>query len=946
MPFGGGTPGPGSSAMWRDRVAVRVLGGLLAVGSVLFTHAAAAQVWTEDSFADFADGTLDCSGQNLYVSRDGAVRTIQRFDLNADGRVDLVFNNTHDTYAYIDASAAIQDGSAGLIQKPLAVDGSRQAALGDLNQDGYTDVVMIPCVSGIQNTGRGFTTICWGGPDGWPAARSNGVLPVNNAKQVALADVDHDGWLDIAVLNGDGWLHGQPQGRILRLFWGGPSGFRLDRFRDLGLPGTSAMCSGDVDGDGFADLILLGGAQTVQVMKHIPRDSAEAVSSTLKIATAGLVCLAAGDLDGDRRADIVCGTNTGDVYVVTAAAAPEPKVRKITCANATQVSLGDLDGDACPDIVLTDFAVARAAGGEVTGSARERGAPVRVLWSDKGDYSADRCSTLDVAQACETALGDLNGDGCDDLAISVFQGATSYAAMSPIYLGSKDRQLRQGSEIATSGAEGAAVAPARAKSPAIAVFCNTQGGSLYERVPVEVYFGRKDGFSVASHLSIPNVSGYEASAADLNNDGYVDLLIVNSMHAGAGPASKESAGGVCIYWGSTQSLDSGKPTVLTGRNTWMTQVADVNRDGYLDIVAGEFLAGRHVESGIMIWHGSADGYADDRHQRIVQKGGTSPVLADVDRDGWLDIVSPSPGEQKIFIFRGGSAGFEETPSAALEAYNCVEVEVADLNRDGWLDLIADCYDDPIANTNDTGTTIYWGSAGGFRPENSQHLASFTTVGITVADFDRDGWLDVFLPSYHGTGSREAVPCFLYWGSPAGYSRRTRTALMGNSVSDALAADFNDDGRLDLALSCHSLDGGHPNATFVYYNDGNRFSDPRRQALPIRGGSHWMYMQDMGRQSDRAWLQSYASSVYELDGPKTSARLDCTATVPRGSRLEFALRTAPTRAALETAEWQTRRGSKFTLGAADRTVQYRATFSSPNGDRYPVLDAVRVRFASR
>ena len=42
--------------------------------------------------ADFSRSTLDAAGQNLYVNRDGKVRTINRFDLNDDGHLDLIFN--------------------------------------------------------------------------------------------------------------------------------------------------------------------------------------------------------------------------------------------------------------------------------------------------------------------------------------------------------------------------------------------------------------------------------------------------------------------------------------------------------------------------------------------------------------------------------------------------------------------------------------------------------------------------------------------------------------------------------------------------------------------------------------------------------------------------------------------------------------------------------------
>ncbi|MDE0780861.1 MAG: hypothetical protein OSB67_08935 [Alphaproteobacteria bacterium] len=52
-----------------------------------------AAVWTEDTFDDFADGMLDASGQNLYVSHDGTVRSIGRFDLNDDGWIESNRNN-------------------------------------------------------------------------------------------------------------------------------------------------------------------------------------------------------------------------------------------------------------------------------------------------------------------------------------------------------------------------------------------------------------------------------------------------------------------------------------------------------------------------------------------------------------------------------------------------------------------------------------------------------------------------------------------------------------------------------------------------------------------------------------------------------------------------------------------------------------------------------------
>ena len=93
--------------------------------------------WTDDSFEDFVNGHLDASGQNLYVSHEGSIRNIHRFDLNHDSYLDLIFNSTHDTFTYIPATLALVDNSRKINQFKLSVEGSLQVALDDLNKDGY-----------------------------------------------------------------------------------------------------------------------------------------------------------------------------------------------------------------------------------------------------------------------------------------------------------------------------------------------------------------------------------------------------------------------------------------------------------------------------------------------------------------------------------------------------------------------------------------------------------------------------------------------------------------------------------------------------------------------------------------------------------------------------------------------------------------------------------------
>ena len=100
---------------------------------VLHVTTGNSQTWTEDTFVEFSDGRLDSSGQNLYVSRDGRIRTIHRFDLNQDGNLDLIFNSTHDTYAYIPATLCTAGADRQLKTAPLAVQGSNRVQVADLN---------------------------------------------------------------------------------------------------------------------------------------------------------------------------------------------------------------------------------------------------------------------------------------------------------------------------------------------------------------------------------------------------------------------------------------------------------------------------------------------------------------------------------------------------------------------------------------------------------------------------------------------------------------------------------------------------------------------------------------------------------------------------------------------------------------------------------------------
>lgn len=899
-------------------------------------------VWIEDSYEDFADGHLDAAGQNLFVSRDGAVRTIHRFDLNDDGFIDLVFNSTHDTVTDLPASVAAF-GDQHLEFKTLPVGGSLQVAIADLNRDGHADAVFCPNRGGVQQ-GRGFITIAWGGADGWRASRLMRSLPVHEARRIALADLNADAWPDIVVLNGPAWQHGQPQGDIVRVYWGSMDGYLLTRRSDYGVASAVDLLGSDFDGNGAADVAVLGRDAIELLWAGAGEGSATNLEhSQFALPNGQSTCMTALRSTDGSACDLVVATKDGKLLRIADEAgrsfgAPSP----IANQAATHLTSGDLDADGHVDLVLTNFESGRAAGGEAAAADQLADQAVLVLWGTGSGFSNEP-TQIALANVAATAIGDLNADGVADIAAAVYQGSETFTTDSVILLGRGNRQFeRSRDDLTTTGASGVAVAPAEGRIPARAVFCSSVGGTLREEVPLQLYWGGAAGFSEERQTLIPFASGYESTAADFNGDGHVDLIELNSGHSGA-ISLRDPTLGINIYWGAAEGFDfANRRTVLREENLGTSNTADLNRDGYLDIVAGQFSASSNVaDTQLLVYYGGADGFSSDRLQAIDCPGRSiSTSIADFNQDEWLDVAVAATTAEKVRILWGSADGFHAEKISEVPLHSAIDLETADLNADGWADLIVGCYADDTSHAHDLGSHVLWGSSIGFHQSNSQFLPGLTPIGHCIADFDADGHLDIFSPHYHANGTRETLPCYLFWGSDDGFAPENKTELICDSADDALAADFDHDGLIDLAVVNHARNGAHHTVSRVFYNDGARFTVPRIQTLPTHG-PHWMWQEDMGHILHRRWEQRYESSVFEFDGECCSGSLQFDADVPHGTRLSWRVRAVPHADQLEQCPWKIV-NDRFDLQDSDRIIQYAAVFESDNGDRYPVLKRVEIR----
>ena len=131
---------------------------------------------------------------------------------------------------------------------------------------------------------------------------------------------------------------------------------------------------------------------------------------------------------------------------------------------------------------------------------------------------------------------------------------------------------------------------------------------------------------------------------------------------------------------------------------------------------------------------------------------TSGAAADLNDDGWVDFLVSNFGEtvrwrQESYIYWGNSEGFSVDSRSALMGVGSAGASIADLDRDGHLDVILS--NSPRPEDGIKGAFIYWGSAEGFVVSQRGEVPGGGTS--TVADLNRDGRPDLIFGGSEGVG---------------------------------------------------------------------------------------------------------------------------------------------------------------------------------------------------
>lgn len=906
--------------------------------------------WRQHTFEDFRKGHADDGGVNLYAAADGTVRTVYTFDYNRDGHNDVLYVCSHDnwyappTYIYMNDRGRFDSKFRWL----LLDNGASAGTLADLNEDGWPEAVLCGTHNG-QNFSALDAIVYDGGPQGYARRRSQR-LPTYHSESVVAVDWDRDGDRDLV------FAQSRAPGLIV---YDNVEG-RFDTCRQTALDCGAVSCcrAADVNSDGREDLLALSGSRLL-----VYPASAERPAHEIDVVGSGRFAVA--DLDDDGHLDVIVANKVGpgrvdvevargvkqwaQIFIYWGDSDGEFAARPPTglpCHSSRDVAAVDLNGDGWLDVVVANFGSDDADGN----------APTTVYWGGREGFDPARKLDLNTRFAHGLAIADVDRNGWPDVVVACNRNATSHNVPSYVYLNesgtlSEEKRI----PLPTLGAVSVVTGDVDRNAWMDLMFLNFVDGTKGISNARLYWNDGQGGFSTERITRLPIHDAFSHVATDLNLDGQIDIVFANSYEYG-----RWRDRGSPIYWGDTKGKWSveNQSLVPTSFATGVV-TADLNRDGWLDLAFAQLTTweeGYKAEDRRQpVFYGSEHGFNEEPDALLPVEDPRGLTAADLNKDGWIDLIYSNLSYEDMPIFWGSPDGYspDRKTSIKLPDKGCVTVNCADANNDGWLDVLAVGhyhYGESRERSTDRYSHLFWGSPEGFDTHRRVDLPGMGAQGSCFADFDGNGLLDLFLPSYSNGHINRTWTSFLYYNGPEGYSPARRTGLLTDSGSGALALDFNHDGWLDLAVACHARpDGNHRADSFVFYGGENGFSDYRKTSLPTEG-SHDMTNMDAGHQYHRRFEFVYTSGVHDAGRKAEVSTISWMAESPSGSQLRFQIRAADDAAGLSQATWVGAKGTgSFIERPGDlrgatvqgRFTQYRASFTSRDGSNYPVLHEVKL-----
>lgn len=563
-------------------------------------------------------------------------------------------------------------------------------------------------------------------------------------------------------------------------------------------PGFAGIFASDFDGDGHQDLAVLH-AGDLAIMRGT-RDGRLHLPYSFATAT-GNIDLAGGDLDNDGDVDLVTANATSIVTFMGQGAGQFTALAPLALpAPPKNVALGDFNGDGKLDLaVRTEQTVVIALGnGDGTfappasyplGFTQSISTTAIIVADANGDARPD-VVTLGSNRAVSTLIANANGTLQPAVTSSSYYYAGTVAAAdfdgdgildlvppdpSGLYLmhGNGDGTFRVGSSFEFFGASSAAAADVNGDGHADVIA--SAGSAMPE---VRVYLGAGNGTFQAPQVYGVVSYGIRFLLADFDGDGHRDLVVAQQRNPATGFLTILSGAPAGTFVGEHYVGDA--PGAV--RRHFPPIAGDFNGDGRPDLVALNTSTGTWAAQ-LMAANGTVTEAAS------FTDSGTSYAAADFNHDGKMDLLFGANGSAQCV--RGNGDGTFQTPTSSVFGGSSYLI-AADFNHDGNPD---------VAGVTFTPSSVHVGLGKGdgtFLADQAFTVADYPQY-LQAADLNADGNIDLVTVNRNVQGSVPVGNLSVLLGNGDGTFQTARTVSVGGEPTTVVAADFNGDGNLDLAV---------------------------------------------------------------------------------------------------------------------------------------------------
>ena len=427
-----------------------------------------------------------------YSTGEGGTPSIAIVDVNGDGYPDMVIANycpTGDNCSSGEVGVLLGKGDGTFDPAEMYSSGGISpdfVAVSDVNGDGNADLVVV-------NDGSGTIGVLLGNGNGTFQAASTYSLDAGGAGALIVGDVNGDGRPDILVTVG----YFENPGFVVVLLGNGDGSFQNAVGYSSGGYGAGAFVMKDLNEDGYPDLIVANACQTLNEN---------------------------GNCEGNAGAiGVLLGNGNGTYEPVT--------VYNSGGYSGVSFAVGDINRDGYPDIVVANGCQTSSD----CGAVHSTGSVNILLGNGNGTFTSTAIYSSGGFEANSISIGDLNGDGIPDLAVSnlcetgiCFNGPNTGEVST--FMGFGNGTFGGPGSFGSGGYEASSVVIRDVNGdgyPDLVVTNECGTIDHCENGEIAIFLGSGGGFQKALRYSAGGAESVSTSFADFAGNGRPDLVVLN-----------------------------------------------------------------------------------------------------------------------------------------------------------------------------------------------------------------------------------------------------------------------------------------------------------------------------------------------------------------------------------------------------------------------------------